>query len=426
MAAPEVYAGFGAGKTEIGSDDLNSSEIMSGPNWFYTLTGNGQNKIGQGLSRYDGANTNWYCLDLLTKYHKKSALKQFHALTFYFRNSTDSSKGAIITATLPESFAYTIGGVYTNPIQIGGSDLVNAVIAEFTEGKTLSFNVDTSLVWQSPQRMEIVFKIPVFDDSGSGTNINYQEAIDLFGEAILPHVDRKGTYDSTPGPSIITALSYHAKGDAETIGADKLRNARTNAKDMATSRGDKGKAVDNIGEHLEDDGTKHWDRISVQVGGLLLLDWCVIKNLKVTFPNTKAQVLHDYRNRYRTSRKPYSDNSSMHSGYDYKVHLQPIQAELEVTVSTVMGMTRAMFKSMLYQVEQDPNGNKSNTEKTQKVDSAALQLNSEASDNMELTISGAGPSELSLNGSATPLSSNSGLIEEINNLDSLKDVNIGG
>ena len=35
--------------------------------------------------------------------------------------------------------------------------------------------------------------------------------------------------------------------------------------------------------------------------------------------------------------------------YQYRAHLEPIQAELEVTVSTVMGVTRATFKDMLYQ-----------------------------------------------------------------------------
>jgi hypothetical protein len=53
-------------------------------------------------------------------------------------------------------------------------------------------------------------------------------------------------------------------------------------------------------------------------------------------------VLHNYRT---------SAGTSMHDKYDYYAHLQPLQAELEVTVSTVMGITRMTFKDMLYLTE---------------------------------------------------------------------------
>ncbi len=373
MAVPEVYEGFGSGVSSIGSE-LGNKNIMTGPNWFYTLTGNAGGMDGSTIStsRFsdqqvtyrlgrDNKNTNWYCLDLAGKYHKNSALKQFHALTFYFRNSLDAKKGAIITSSLPESFTYSIGGVYNNPIQLGGSDFAKAVTAAFTSNtKGLSFNADTSLIWQSPKRMEIIFKIPIFDDSGSGTNINYQEAIELFSEAILPQVGEDGLYRSIPGPNIIRALRYRAtneSGGVATIAAQKI--------DDAVIRGQFVRDKDNniigktkLSQLINSEG-QLWDRISVQVGGLLLLDWCVIKDLKVTFPNTKAQVLHDFRSKSKKrdsegnliSNKARSGNTSLEDGTRFKAHLQPIQAELEVTVSTVMGMTRATFRDMLYQNE---------------------------------------------------------------------------
>lgn len=351
---PEVYAGFGAGVSEI--DNLNDKSIMSGPNWFYTLTGNagGVNSEIPAIKDNEwgrtGKGTNWYCLDLLNKYHKKSALKQFHALTFYFRDTRTPSNGAIITSTLPESFSYQIGGVWQNPVQLGGGALSNSFVNAITKGnKSLAFSVDTSLIWQSPKRMDLVFKIPVFDDSGTGTHRNYQEAIELFSEAILPEVGEDGVYNSVPGPNIFTALTYRAKGGKETKAAQTFS-------DVASTLGDA------ANKHLYG-RYGIWDRISIQVGGLLLLDWCVIKDLKVTFPNTKAQVLHDYRKRTRVvdeetgdliSNEVFKNNENKEESlegnlYDYKVHLQPIQAELEITVSTVMGMTRATFKDMLYQ-----------------------------------------------------------------------------
>lgn len=365
MAIPEVYAGFGAGAFNITKEDWGNKNILTGPNWFYTLTGNagGMDNSLSSTSRFsdqkvtyqlgrDNKNTYWYCLDLAGKYNNKSPMKQFHALTFYFRNSRDSSKGAIITSTLPESFTYSIGGVYSNPIALGGGDFANAIVSAFTANtKGLSFNVDTSLIWQSPKRMDIVFKIPVFDDSGSGTNINYQEAIELFSEAILPQVGQDGLYSSIPGPNIIKALTYRAtneSGGKATYASGFVNDAVESSQWKRDENGKKTNEKTKLAQLINSED-QLWDRICVQVGGLLLLDWCIIKDLKVTFPNTKAQVLHDFRQRNASTKKAI--NTSLENGTRFKAHLQPIQAELEVTVSTVMGMTRATFRDMLYQNE---------------------------------------------------------------------------
>ena len=168
MAVPEVYAGFGAGINGLTETEWANKDILTGPNWFYTLTGNAggtkarstaiNGDVVYKLGRYEGKGTSWYCLDLTGKYNGTSPMKQFHALTFYFRSSNDANKGAIITASIPESFAYSIGGNYSNPIQLGGSEFSNAIAQAFTNNtKGLVFNVDTSLIWQSPKRMDIIF-----------------------------------------------------------------------------------------------------------------------------------------------------------------------------------------------------------------------------------------------------------------------------
>lgn len=327
---PEVYAGFGTSVSDVTMSMINDGElakVVSGPNWLPTLTGNlGARDDNGKLKRKNGHS--WYCLDLLGKYHRNSNLKQFHALTFYFRD-TNSGEGAVIASMLPESFTYTIGGKYGTPVKFGQSEMVSAFFQELSNGNlSLQYGVDTAQIWNSTKQMDIVFRIPVFDDSGTGTHINYQEAIDLFGEAILPEIGADGQYESTPGPSIITALEYRASHGKHTRASSFFKDITT-----ATAFG----TLATVG------GTqKHWDRISVQVGGMLLMDWCIIKDLKVTFPNTKAMVLHNYRT---------PKGASMHNGYDYYAHLQPLQAELEVTVSTVMGITRMTFKDMLYLTE---------------------------------------------------------------------------
>jgi len=306
---------------------ITDQSILSGPNWLPNLTGD-----------FEDTSKRWYCLDLLGKYHKGSLLKQFHALTFYFRNTRTNQK-AIITSMLPESLTYSIGGVYGNPINLSGGDTVNAISQAFTGGNvSFQMAVNTSLIWQKPKTMEIVFRIPIFDDSNDGTNINYQEAIDLFGEAILPNVARNGTYESVPGPSVVTALNYKATSGKKQKLSSTMATTMNNGEEFSK-------------QNLKGESTL-WDRISVQVGGLLLLDWCVIKDLKVTFPNTKAMVLHDFRKtKNKNTNEIDSTNKSLKQGNNYRVHLQPLQAELEVTVATVMGVTRATFKDMLYQVE---------------------------------------------------------------------------
>lgn len=341
MIAPEVYAGFGTSSEDGTMSMINAGEIknvLSGPNYLPTLTGNlgarqGIKDTSKGALNRNGnigseANGTWYCLDLLGKYHRNSNLKQYHALTFYLR-STNTGEGAIVASMLPESFTYSIGGKYGNPVNFGKSELVSAFFQEMSNGNlSLKFGVNTAQVWENTQPMDIVFRIPVFDDSGTKTHVNYQEAIDLLSEAILPSIGADGQYESTPGPSIITALEWNATNGKHTRASSFMRALQ--------SRGAK-KIQANLGGEQ-----KHWDRISVQVGGMLLLDWCIIKNLKVTFPNTKAMVLHNYRTKGGTS---------MHDGYNYYAHLQPLQAELEVTVSTVMGITRLTFKDMLYLTE---------------------------------------------------------------------------
>lgn len=341
MIAPEVYAGFGTSDTDVTMANINNGEVnnvLSGPNYLPTLTGNlgarngyGKNDAGalrRGQAVGSNGNGTWYCLDLLGKYHRDSNLKQYHALTFYLR-STNTGEGAIVASMLPESFTYSIGGKYGNPINFGKTDLVSAFFQEISKGNlSLRFGVNTAQVWNNTQPMDIVFRIPVFDDSGTKTHVNYQEAIDLLSEAILPSIGADGQYESTPGPSIITALEWNA-----------THGKHTRASSLMSSLQSKG--ADKIQANLGGE-QKHWDRISVQVGGMLLLDWCIIKNLKVTFPNTKAMVLHNYRT---------NDGASMHKDYNYYAHLQPLQAELEVTVSTVMGITRMTFKDMLYLTE---------------------------------------------------------------------------
>ena len=276
-------------KLDYSSIDINSpiknTNILSGPNWLPNLTSN-----LNGYKKTKNNNINFKCLDLLGKYHKGSLLKQFHALTFYFRDTNQKNSSAIITSMLPESFTYSIGGEYINPLRLSGGDVVNAMLQQITKGNLTTYNtIDSAYIWKSPKRMDLIFKIPVFDDSDDQSNINYQEAIQIFGDAILPNIDKNGAYESIPGPNITTVLNYRST-EGKTV--------KYSQSALALNTTVANKSIGVMGGELT-----HWDRISVQVGGLLLLDWCVIRDLKVTFPNTKTMVLHDFRSVNKETKK---------------------------------------------------------------------------------------------------------------------------
>ena len=177
MIPPQVYAGFGTSSIDTTMLSINAGKvenILSGPNYLPTLTGNlgaygsnAKNPLNRNGKVGSNENGTWYCLDLLGKYHKNSNLKQYHALTFYLR-STNTGEGAIIASMLPESFTYSIGGKYGTPFKLSADTLVSALAQEVSNGN-LSFNfaVDTAQIWNSPKPMELIFRIPIIDDSAT-------------------------------------------------------------------------------------------------------------------------------------------------------------------------------------------------------------------------------------------------------------------
>lgn len=304
-----VYAGFTADdekwKNAIGKKNFDNT---SGPN--YTKDFNATTN-----------KTSWFSFDLCEKYNQDSPLKQFHMLTIYLKNSVKNT-GCVIKATLPEQFTYNIGGEWGNPIQLSGGDTLNAFLSQVTGGKvSTQQSVDSFMVWQKPKRLELNLKIKVFDDTSNDSRINYQEAFDLLSRAVLPDTDTNGYYEKIPGP-IMTRVLNSKKTDEKKI---KLSESMQYMND---------KIADNM--EIINGKSSEFDRITVQIGGVLLVDWCVIRNIKITYPNTKAQILHNYKGTEKEKK------------FGYKMHLQPLIAELEITISTVMSLTQLAFRSMLY------------------------------------------------------------------------------
>jgi hypothetical protein len=303
----------------------------------------------------------YYCLDLSEKYHNKSPLKPFHLVTFYFQNSFNKKgiKPVIIRAQLPKQISYSVGGEWGAPISLGQGGMLKGII-EVARGQTIDTTFDTTKIWMNPKPLTIQLDMPIFDDTEDKTDINFQEALQVFGRATLPEMTKIGMFKSTPGPSFGTAL------------ANRQDNAEFDKNHDGIS-----KTIKATNKLLGGDD-KDLDRITVQIGGMLLVDWVAITNFTVTYPNTKQQLLHSW--------------VKSNSGFR-KNQLLPQTAMLSVTIETVTGLTRTSYDNMLNLHSMQKLGEKNEEAQTKahKVNTNNLQLT--GIPNSELTLNGTTPTQ---------------------------------
>jgi hypothetical protein len=271
------------------------------------------------------------------KYNKNSQLKQYHCATFVFRGITSSdvckqNEGAILTMALPNKVKYSFGGRWQNQFASlsGGSEaLVGGLAQSLTNGSfNGAFDISTASAWVGAQELSMILSFPVFDDVETNSGINYQEALALLAEATLPSVSSlTGAYTKLPGPTVFNQLTTNNQGGE----ANKIAKAAKEA--VQTIDGWFGNALSGAFEWIAEGADLQpnpWQRITLQLGGVLLLDWCIIKRVSVEFPNTKHQVLHSW-----------PEGSVRHQ------HLQPLLANIEVEIATAQGLTVDKFKDML-------------------------------------------------------------------------------
>lgn len=263
-----------------------------------------------------------------------SYYKQFHQTRIYvkdFQGMTTSGRKFggknstyIISSNLPDSFNYAIGSQWGNPlsdifngvgnmlIQVGAGALSQSD-SEF--GRTIGNNIHSGinraanfLIWSGSKPLTIQLKIPVIDDnsyqSGCGNvRTNLKEALEFLGCLCLPKLEGNlGFY--TPAPSSLELIiKYGGYKDKETGTPNKTYNMSPN------------KA-----------------RIMVQIGGMLFIDNCIVKDVSVTYPNTKGLMLRD-------------DST-----------LTPILAEVTINITTIETITSDTFTKMLWLRQQEDQG----------------------------------------------------------------------
>ena len=252
------------------------------------------------------------------------ALRQFHQLRIFVKDfnnmrchgELDKDKAAtyMLTANLPESVQYTIGSNWSRPFSSFTSDLGNVLfqtIGRSTVGIDSGINrVNSLMFWNGSMPLEMNLKIPVIDDgyiydqNATGIQTNFQEALEFLGSLILPSgTGALGFYTPPPSP-LKAAITYNDDGKKHDL-------------------------VSVSAEHAQ---------ITIALGGMLLLNDCVIKKVTVDYPKTKTMIRHSYRVLNPNERPGQS-------GSDY---LLPLLAEISINIETVQAMTSQAYSNMLW------------------------------------------------------------------------------
>lgn len=249
-------------------------------------------------------------------------LRQFHQMRIYVNDfggmlHHGASMGGthLITSNLPESFSYKIGSQWQAPLKEFGNAQINAFMQLVTSNipwvgpNALPSGVNratTVKVWGGAEPLEMELKIPVMDDGykdvkdATGVNTNLQEALEFLGSLCLPKLTAfTGFYTPPPSP-----LKLHFKWSKEGEGFT-----------LNTTPG----------------------RIMVQLGGILLIDNCIIESVSVNYPNTKTMIRH-YYNKAETAQVGQI-------GTDY---LLPLLAEVTIKITSVEAMTADYYSKMLW------------------------------------------------------------------------------
>lgn len=267
------------------------------------------------------------------------AFRQFHQTRIYVKTANDLMYGHgkqntkdntyLISANLPEMVNYRIGSAWTNPLSGFGGPLMSVMTSLLKGGLGDSKYIPDSLynrfqtvqVWNGSSPLNMSITIPVIDDGSYdnikqiGQNTNFSEALEFLGALCLPaKVSRVGgkTVEEkfgfyTPPPSPIKLQVSWLKDD----GSEKVLKINNS----------------------------NYARIMIQLGGMLLIDNCIITSVNVNYTNTKALIRHSY-----------SREQNAGSPLDY---LTPIIASVTINFSTIEAITAGDYSKMLWLRHQD-------------------------------------------------------------------------
>lgn len=286
-----------------------------------------------------------------------AALRSFHQMRIFieipagrnaFINKHGKASGAggqtfLISSNLPESVSYSLNSSWTTPLSVLNVPLVDAVF-QMTSGKikqmfqgadvipnSLINRLHTLLIWNKTEPLSMQLTIPVLDDSYDGNNgisSNLAEALEILGAMCLPSYTQDnslGFYTPPPTPydlAIKYAVTENTQGSDGKMQSTPPKTGTTNLGKSSS---------DDQATHLF--GANH-ARIMIQLGGMLLIDNCVITRVDVKYKNTKSQIRHSYTAKQNNGKR-----------FSY---LTPQLAEVTLHITTLEAMTTQTYSKMLW------------------------------------------------------------------------------
>lgn len=215
----------------------------------------------------------------------------------------------MITANLPKTIQYNLTSKWSAPLDFMQSKYAN-LAAQFLAPKlgvadqipSTANRATTIQVWEGAEPLELQLTIPVIDDGVTDSHTNLVEALEYLGSLVLPGQGSDLGF-LTPPPSPSSFSFRYGSGKDQRI---SFRNVTTG-------------------------------RITVLLGGILLLDNMIMDQIIVNYPNTKAMVRHDYTG--------FGNAVGTGAGQQY---LTPLLAEVTIKIKTVEALTKETYSRMLW------------------------------------------------------------------------------
>lgn len=238
--------------------------------------------------------------------------RKFHQTAIFVKGDLGGGNTYLITSNLPEKLGYSLTSHWETPLKFGnGLFNIGAQVLANAKAPSGVSRASSFMVWSGTDPLKIQLDIPVIDDGADSSKTNLMEALSILSLLVLPQKGNNSVGYYVPPPSPLK-IQYRL----DTTDFKNLSSAGTT-------------------------------RIMVQLGGMLLLDNCVIEKVDVEYPNTKAQVMHDY--------SKFKDRDVGFSN-DGKKFLHPVLANIKITVSTIEALTSQTFYKMLWGLEQQGAG----------------------------------------------------------------------
>lgn len=256
------------------------------------------------------------------------AFRQYHQTRIYINNfsgmyrhgskAPSNTDTYLISANLPENIGYSFGSKWSAPLSSFGGANTNLLMQ--VVGSKWGINsginrVTTMKIWDGTEPLSLSLRIPVIDDgygtdnNQTGLRTNLVEALEFLGSLSLPsEAGRFGFYTPPPSP-LNLSIKYKnifREGDQQQGAVDKTIDLHPTTA-----------------------------RIMLQLGGILLVDNCIIESVRVDYPNTKTMIRHSYKNVSEIGM----------GGTDY---LTPLLAFVTINITTIEALTADHFSKMLW------------------------------------------------------------------------------